>query len=149
MGRLHAGTLGQHSTDLANNIRFIHETPSREQIMLLRSLFLTSDNPARVAQFYREVAGLALEEVGSGSGYLYWKIDDGQMQLAIHGAKEFADYTFPPNKGSNLTHLYFQIEDQAAFLGHLNNCGLEPYAVDDVVVTVEDPDGRKVMFGTA
>lgn len=23
------------------------------------------------------------------------------------------------------------------------------YATDDVVVTVEDPDGRKVMFGTA
>jgi len=117
--------------------------------MILRGLFLTSEHPARVAQFYREVAGLALEEIGSGSGYFYWKIDDGRIQLAIHGAKEFADYTSPPNNGSNLTHLYFKIKDQATFLSHLNNCGLEPCAVDDVVVTVQDPDGRKVKFGTA
>ena len=31
----------------------------------------------------------------------------------------------------------------------LEQLGIEPYSVDDVVVTVTDPDGRKVLFGTA
>src|SRR5262245_34346386 len=77
--------------------------------MILRSVFLTSEHPARTTQFYRDVAGLAFEEVGSAGGYLYWKVDDGQMQIAIHGAKDFADDSFPCVPTSNLTHLYFQI----------------------------------------
>lgn len=115
---------------------------------ILRGIFLTSETPAKAAQFYREVAGLELERVGDES-YSYWKTDKGGIQLAIHGAREFSDYTSPANSNSNLTHLYFKIDNQAAFLGHLEELGTKPYAVDDVVVTVEDPDGRKVMFGTA
>lgn len=71
------------------------------------------------------------------------------MQLAIHDAEAFAAYAHPPNPASNLTHLYFKIDDRTAFLAHLNGLGITPHAVDDVVVTVADPDGRKVMFGTA
>jgi hypothetical protein len=50
---------------------------------------------------------------------------------------------------SSLTHLYFSIEDQVRFLAHLESLGLAPHAADQVVVTVVDPDGRKVLFGTA
>ncbi len=121
----------------------------RKSLMTLRGIFLTSENPARTAKFYGDVARLALEEVGRGSGYVYWKIDDGRMQLAIHEARSFADYTFPTVPASNLTHLYFQIPEQQPFLDHLQRLGIVPHAVDDVVVTVVDPDGRKVMFGTA
>jgi hypothetical protein len=71
------------------------------------------------------------------------------MQLAIHDAKAFADHTYPALAASNLTHLYFKIEDHKAFQTHLASLGLSPLAVDDVVVTVVDPDGRKVMFGRA
>jgi hypothetical protein len=71
------------------------------------------------------------------------------MQLAIHTAKEFAAHAFPANRNSNLSHLYFKIANQAAFLDHLEKRGIKPHAVDDVVVTVEDADGRMVMFGTA
>jgi hypothetical protein len=34
-------------------------------------------------------------------------------------------------------------------LAHLEAVGTKAYATDDVVVTVVDPDGRRVMFGTA
>lgn len=71
------------------------------------------------------------------------------MQLAIHDAKAFAEYAYPPLSNSNLTHLYFKIEDQRTFLAHLESLGIMPLAIDDVVVTVTDPDGRNVMFGTA
>jgi hypothetical protein len=114
-----------------------------------RGIFLTSEKPALTARFYEQVGGLPLEKVGHDDACSYWRMDDGRLQFALHDAKLFADYTHPVTAGSNTTHLYFKIEDQQAFLRHLKSLNVEPYAVDDVVVTVEDPDGRKVMFGTA
>ena len=115
----------------------------------LRGIFLTSRFPEETARFYQEVAGLELEEVGTPGVYVYWKLDRDGMQLAIHDAEKFAAYAFPPLQDSNLTHLYFKVESQADFLAHLARLKIEPLATDDVVVTVVDPDGRKVMFGTA
>ena len=48
-----------------------------------------------------------------------------------------------------LTHLYFNIERQEPFMNRLNGMSIEPYTADDVVVTAVDPDGRKVILGTA
>lgn len=115
----------------------------------LRGIFLTSEDPARTASFYRDIAMLELEQIGDAGEYVYWKIEIAGVQLAIHGAEQFSEYTHPPCAESNLTHLYFNIESQSQFLEHLRTLGLAPYATDDVVVTVEDPDGRKVLFGTA
>jgi hypothetical protein len=116
---------------------------------IFRGVFLTSENPQATAEFYKKVALFPLEAIGEEGGYIYWRLDRHGMQLAIHDAKAFAPYTYPPVPNSNLTHLYFKIEDQQAFLAHLHSVGVSPLAVDDVVVTVVDPDGRKVMFGTA
>jgi len=116
---------------------------------VLRGIFLTSEDPAKTAQFYRDVAGVDLEQVGNPATYAYWKIDRGGLQLAIHDAKAFSAYTFPARPESNVTHLYFQIPGQEAFLAHLDRLGVPPLTRDDVVVTVIDPDGRHVMFGTA
>lgn len=112
-------------------------------------VFLTSEKPEATAKFYEQVALLPLETVGTPGEYIYWRLEHAGMQLAIHEAKAFADYAYPPLAGSNLTHLYFKIEDQKAFLAHLESLQIKPVAVDEVTVTVSDPDGRKVMFGTA
>lgn len=117
--------------------------------LALRGIFLTSDNPAETARFYREVAGLDLEQVGAAPNYSYWKYDREGIQLAIHDAKAFAPYSHPVNLTSNVTHLYFKIASQAEFLSHLKSLGQSLSAIDDVVVTVKDPDGRMVMFGAA
>lgn len=114
-----------------------------------RGIFLTSSAPAATAAFYAEVASLDLEVVGSPGTYRYWRLDRDGIQVAIHDAAAFAPYCDPPLVGSNLTHLYFRIGDQAAFLAHLRRQGIEPAFVDDIVVTVTDPDGRQVLFGTA
>ncbi|MCA9833964.1 MAG: hypothetical protein KC435_08470 [Thermomicrobiales bacterium] len=68
--------------------------------------FLTSDHPEENARFYRDVAGLAIESLGDPAEYLYWKVDDQNIQLAIHDAAAFADYTSPPLPDSSLTHLW-------------------------------------------
>jgi hypothetical protein len=115
----------------------------------LRGVFLTSEAPEVTARFYQEVASLELEPVGRAGEYVYWKVDRGGVQLAIHEAKKFAEYAHPARPDSNLTHLYFKIEDQPSFLEHLRRVGVVPDATDEVVVTLTDPDGRKVLFGTA
>lgn len=113
-----------------------------------RGVFLTCSDAEVTADFYRDVAGVPLEAVGSDE-YTYWMLDLDGVQVALHDAKAFADYSFPPNPESNLTHLYFRIPDLHAFLNHVRGVGAPLIDVDEVVVTVEDPDGRKVMFGTA
>ena len=118
-------------------------------IARFRGVFLTSEHPDVTARFYEQVAGLALEKVGNEGQYTYWRIDADGVQLAIHDAAAFSGYTYPALATSNLTHLYFKIADQAAFLRHLEQLAIIPTARDDIVVTVTDPDGRKVMFGTA
>lgn len=115
----------------------------------LSSIFLTAEKVEQTATFYRTVAGLDLQSIGNADEYLYWKIDINGLQLAIHDAAQFATYSHPVCLDSNVTHLYFTIADQQTFLAHLNQLNITPYALDDVVVTVIDPDGRKVMFGTA
>lgn len=115
----------------------------------LRSVFLTSEKPEATARFYEQVAALPLERAGVEGQYVYWRIDRGDVQLAIHDARAFAHYAYPAQAGSNLTHLYFKIDDQQEFLRHLESLGVPPVSTDDVTVTVIDPDGRWVLFGTA
>ncbi|SMX71553.1 MULTISPECIES: VOC family protein [unclassified Brevibacterium] len=113
-----------------------------------RGVFLTCQDSAKTAAFYRDLAGVPLEEEGNDE-YTYFVLEVEGVQVALHDAHGFADYSFPPNSESNLTHLYFRIEDQEAFLADVESVGAPLIDVDEVVVTVQDPDGRKVMFGTA
>ncbi|HEU4576895.1 MAG TPA: VOC family protein [Polyangiaceae bacterium] len=115
---------------------------------LFRGVFLTSKDPASTARFYRDVAGLELEQMGGEGAYVYWRVDHDGLQLAIHDAQKFAAYTHPPKPESNLTHLYFKVESQEDFLERLRKMNIKPQTTDEVVVTVLDPDGRRVMFGT-
>lgn len=113
-----------------------------------RGVFLTCEDAEATAGFYRDVAGVPLEAVSSDE-YTYWMLDIDGIQIALHDARAFADYSHPPNPDSNLTHLYFRIPNLQEFLDHVKGVGAPLVEVDDVVATVEDPDGRKVMFGTA
>ena len=116
--------------------------------IILTGIFLTSENPEAVARFYREVACLPIEEIRHES-YVYWKADQNGLHIAIHDAGKFSNYTYPANTQSNLTHLYFKIANSEEFLSHLEKMNIKPYCQDEVVITVLDPDGRKVMFGIA
>jgi hypothetical protein len=113
----------------------------------LTGIFLTSEHVETTAQFYERIACVSLERVVQGD-YAYYKATRSGIQLAIHDAKAFAKHAYPAQASSNLTHLYFQIADQARFLQYLEAAGLKPFATDDVTVTVVDPDGREVLFGT-
>jgi hypothetical protein len=111
--------------------------------------FLNGRRPGSNCTVLCRGCALKLEQVGEDGGYRYWKLDDGDFQIAIHDAKSFSAYTYPAFNESNVTHLYFNIESQAAFINRLNGMSIEPYTANDVVITVVDPDGRKVTFATA
>lgn len=91
-----------------------------------RGVFLTSEHPEATARFYEDVALLPLEAVGMKGEYIYWRLERNGVQLAIHDAKAFATYTYPPLSGSNLTHLYFKIEDQRMFRAHSTGLAFRP-----------------------
>src|SRR5699024_11190960 len=73
---------------------------------------LTCTDAEATAAFYRDIADLPLEATGD-EDYTYFAADVDGVQIALHGAEAFADYSFPPVAESNLTHLYFRIPDQA------------------------------------
>lgn len=113
-----------------------------------RGVFLTCKDAEATADFYRDVAGVSLVTSGSDE-YTYWTLDVDGIQIALHEASAFAEINLPTDPESELTHLYFRIPDLEEFLSHVKSVGAALIDVDDVVATVEDPDGRKVMFGTA
>lgn len=50
----------------------------------LRGIFLTSKEPELPAKFYRDVAGLELEQIGDSEEYVYWKVDKAGAAGAPH-----------------------------------------------------------------
>jgi len=117
-------------------------------VTTLASIFLTSEHAARLADFYIRVVRLPFERVGGAPGYVYWKCDQAGVQIAIHDAEAFATYSYPSLAGSNLTHLYFRIDNQPELLDHLEREGIPPLSTDSQSITIRDPDGRTVLFGT-
>jgi predicted enzyme related to lactoylglutathione lyase len=117
----------------------------------LQAILITSENPEKTVNFYRDVAGLHIEEEKHGGPH-HWAAETNGVHFAIHNAKGFSDGTFPANRASNLTHMYFNVSNMADFLTHLQKLGIEKVKeVEDLgfieIVEVRDPDGRVVQFG--
>lgn len=119
----------------------------------LSGTLLTSRNPNRTAKFYLNIAGLKLQKIRHGDTPEHWEGHSQGIHFAIHNAKFFAKYTYPAVTKSNLTHLYFSISDVKQFNERLRKHKLRLFCppesvAGETVMTVQDPDGRKVMFGT-
>lgn len=112
-----------------------------------RSVVLTSANPEYASLFYQFVVGLEFEAVHSHCERVAWTTECGGVEFTIHHADALPSYASPPFRRSNLTHLYFKLADRGAFLERLERLGICPVLVDEHWITVEDPDGRLVIFG--
>jgi hypothetical protein len=88
--------------------------------------------------------GLQIEEEKHG-GPRHWACSTNGAHFAIHDAKDFSEHTHPANLKSNVSHLFFTIEDMNEFLSHIKNLGIElMWPIEDVgpmkMATVRDPD---------
>src|SRR5262249_61552250 len=62
-----------------------------EQIEFLSAVLIVSENPARLAEFYREVVGVPLKDEAHGTSRTHYGCNLGDLHFAIHPLESFPD----------------------------------------------------------
>jgi predicted enzyme related to lactoylglutathione lyase len=113
-----------------------------ERIEFLSAVLLTSEDPGRLAGFYREVLGLPLIEEQHGGLASHWGRELRDVHFAVHGEH--------PARAPGPIRMAFWVFDLEAFVTRLERHGvslaypIEPLGEDSLVTAVRDPDGNEV-----
>jgi predicted enzyme related to lactoylglutathione lyase len=118
-----------------------------EAIEFLSGVLLVSEEPERLASFYRDVLGVPLEVEEHEDTLPHWGCTLGDVHFAIHPVKDFEDRRC----GVGAVKLAFNIFDIQALVERLEKKGVELiYPVRDtgyfLTTAVFDPDGNMVEF---
>src|SRR5215470_3586319 len=62
-----------------------------EQIEFLSAVLIVSEQPARLAKFYREVVGVPLKDEAHGTSRAHYGCNLGDLHFAIHPLETFPD----------------------------------------------------------
>ena len=119
----------------------------REQIDFISGILLVSKNPARLASFYRDAVGLALDQEQHGDTLPHWGCDLGDIHFAIHPIEDFPDQ----KHGVGAVKLAFNVFDIQEVAREFATRGIDLlYPVRDtgffLSTAVMDPDGNFVEF---
>lgn len=117
----------------------------REPIEFLAAVLLVSPNPQRLADFYRDVVGVPLEEERHGDSLPHWGCSLGEIHFAIHPVETF------PDRRSGAVKLAFTVFDIEALAERLEQSGVSlVYPPRDTgffwSTAIEDPDGNLIEF---
>ena len=119
----------------------------REPIEFLSAVLLVSTNPQRLADFYRDVVGVPLQEERHGAALPHWGCTLGDIHFAIHPVE-----TFPDRKSAvGSVKLAFTTFDIKAVARRLEESGVSLlYPPRDTgffwSTAIHDPDGNLVEF---
>jgi len=118
-----------------------------EAIEFLSAILIYSRNPERLAEFYRDVLGVPLEEEKHGTGPVHYGCELGDVHFAIHPSEDGLEETAREQR----FRLAFTVFSTAALLERLESRGISPIyppkKTDFAVFTaVHDPDGNYVEF---
>lgn len=118
-----------------------------EKIEFLSAVLLISKNPERLADFYRDVVGIPLEEEQHGESKKHYGCELGDLHFAIHPPENFDD----SNCGTGAVKLAFTIFDISAFAERLQSAGVTlaypPKNTGFATMTaIHDPDGNYIEF---
>ena len=119
----------------------------RESIDFLSAVLLVSENPQRLADFYRDVIGVPLEEERHGNSLPHWGCTLGELHFAIHPVETFPDR----QSGTGSVKLAFTVFDIGALARRLEESGVPLlYPPRDTgffwSTAIRDPDGNMVEF---
>ena len=119
----------------------------REQIDFISGILLVSENPARLATFYRDTIGLALEEEQHGETLPHWGCDLGDIHFAIHPIEDFPDH----QHGVGAVKLAFNVFEIKSVANELTTRGVVLlYPIRDtgffLSTAVLDPDANFIEF---
>ena len=111
------------------------------------AIILTSQNPDRLASFYKNVLGVPLEDEQHGETAKHYGCEMGDLHFAIHPIENFGSET----PGVGAVKLAFEIFDMNAFVGQLELKGISvlypPKKMGPMLITaLRDPDGNLIEF---
>jgi catechol 2,3-dioxygenase-like lactoylglutathione lyase family enzyme len=112
------------------------------------AVLLVSRNPRRLAEFYRDVLGIPLEEERHDDTEPHYGCEVGDLHFAVHPVENFGGEA----PGVGAVKLAFEVFDLDAFLSRLATLGVKalypPKALGATsrITAVRDPDGNEVEF---
>ena len=111
------------------------------------AVLIASRNPDRLANFYKDVIGIPLEDEQHGDTAKHYGCEMGDLHFAIHPLENFGNEE--PGVGS--VKLAFEIFDMNAFVQNLAAKGVTPlYPPKEMgpmlITAVKDPDGNHIEF---
>jgi hypothetical protein len=93
-----------------------------EQIEFLSAVLIVSENPARLAEFDREVVGVPLKDEAHGTSRAHYGCNLGDLHFAIHPLESFPDR----RHGVGAVKLALNIFDLHALVEKLERKGVRP-----------------------
>jgi catechol 2,3-dioxygenase-like lactoylglutathione lyase family enzyme len=119
----------------------------REPIEFLSAVLLVSEDPKRLADFYRDVVGVPLEGEQHGTSRQHWGCNLGDVHFAIHSVDTFPD----KRSGTGAVKLAFTVFDVRALVARLESAGVRLlYPPRDTgffwSTAIQDPDGNLIEF---
>jgi len=117
---------------------------SETSLEFFSGVLLVSENPERLATFYRDVLDLPLEEERHGDTLPHWGCNVGDIHFAIHPIDDFPE---DRKSGVGAVKLAFNVFDVRALAAKLEARGAELlYPPKDtgffVSAAILDPDGN-------
>lgn len=118
-----------------------------EKIEFLSAVLLVSKNPERLANFYKDVVGLPLEDEDHGESEKHYGCELGDLHFAIHPLSNFEGTGY----GTGSVKLAFTVFDMESFVEKVKSKGIQlAYEPKDtgfaVMTALTDPDGNYIEF---
>lgn len=118
-----------------------------EKIEFLSAVLLVSKDPKRLADFYRDIVGLPLEDEEHGETDKHYGCELGDLHFAIHPLSNFEG----GGTGVGAVKLAFTVFDMSAFVKKVESKGFKVlYPPKDtgfsLMTALNDPDGNYIEF---
>ena len=118
-----------------------------EQIEFLSAVLIVSQDPARLAAFYRDVVGIPLKDESHGQSLPHYGCTLGDLHFAIHPVETFPDR----RNGVGAVKLALNVFDIKALVKRLEDKGVKLlYPPADtgffISTAINDPDGNFIEF---
>ncbi len=117
-----------------------------EDVRFLSGVILVSEQPERLAEFYRDLLGVPLAEERHDDTALHWACELGDVHFAIHPA---ADYEGEPT-ATGAVKLAFMIFDLDGLVQWLQARGVPlcyppaEFGAQSRITAIRDPDGNLI-----
>ena len=118
-----------------------------EQIEFLSAVLIVSENPTRLAQFYRDVVGVPLKDEAHGTSLPHYGCNLGDTHFAIHPVQTFPDR----RHGVGAVKIALSVFNINAVVERMKSKGVTllypPHDTGFFITTaVNDPDGNYLEF---